>query len=72
LSDSLERGDVVLITLPSHQPKGYEQEGKRPAIVVGILDGELRYPVVLVVPLTTQTGKWAEANPLFILKLQRD
>ena len=63
LSSNLKGGDVVLVTFPSHQPKGHEQEGKRPAIVMGIPSGVVRYPVVLVAPLTTQTGEWVEKNP---------
>ena len=59
----LKPGAVVLIALPLNDPKGHEQEGKRPAIVVGIPQGLPRYPVVIVVPLTTQSGPWAEKNP---------
>ncbi len=60
---ALKPGDVVLIALPLHDPKGHEQEGKRPAIVAGIPQGPLRYPVVIAVPLTTQGGPWAKKNP---------
>lgn len=62
-NEALKPGDVVLIDLPLHDPKGHEQEGKRPAIVVGIPQGLLRYPVVIAVPLTTQGGPWAKKNP---------
>jgi mRNA interferase MazF len=62
-NDALGPGDVVLIALPLHDPKGHEQEGKRPAIVVGIPQGPVRYPVVIVVPLTTQSGPWVRRNP---------
>ncbi len=55
--------DVVLVNLPSHSPKGHEQEGVRPMIIVGIPQGELRFPVVIVVPLTTQIGIWKQSNP---------
>jgi mRNA interferase MazF len=34
-------GDVLLITLPSHDPRGHEQEGSRPAIVAGVPKGEV-------------------------------
>jgi len=54
---------VVLVNLPSHSPKGHEQEGVRPMIIVGIPQGELRFPVVIVVPLTTQIGIWKQSNP---------
>ena len=59
----IEPGDVILISFPVHNPKGHEQEGSRPAIVVGVPKGAVRYPVVFVVPLTTQSGTWAENNP---------
>lgn len=56
-------GDAIIIKLPSHHPKGREQEGSRPAIAVGIPQGIIRYPVVVVVPVTTQIGPWATKNP---------
>ncbi|MBC7082238.1 MAG: type II toxin-antitoxin system PemK/MazF family toxin [Firmicutes bacterium] len=56
-------GDVLLMALPFHTPKGHEQEGKRPVIVVGCPSGTLRYPTLIVVPLTTQVGRWARQNP---------
>jgi mRNA interferase MazF len=58
----LKRGDVVLVQFPSSVPSGHEQEGQRPAIVVGIPLGVVRYPTVVVVPLTTQGGPWAKEN----------
>jgi mRNA interferase MazF len=59
---NLKRGDVVLVKFPSAIPQGHEQQGQRPAIVVGIPRGMLRYPIVIVVPLTTQSGLWVEDN----------
>ncbi|MGE5571882.1 MAG: type II toxin-antitoxin system PemK/MazF family toxin [Bacteroidota bacterium] len=56
-------GDVLLMALPFHTPKGHEQEGKRPVIVVGCPSGTLRHPTLIVVPLTTQAGRWACENP---------
>ncbi|NJO75721.1 MAG: type II toxin-antitoxin system PemK/MazF family toxin [Leptolyngbyaceae cyanobacterium RM1_406_9] len=67
---SLSRGDVVLVSLPSHQPQGREQEGKRPTVIVGIPQGKLRYPVILVVPLTTQMGDWVEKNSVLYPRLE--
>ena len=65
-------GDILIISLPTHAPHGHEQEGKRPAIVVGILEraGTPRYPAVLVAPLTTQEGSWARNAPLLYPRLQ--
>ena len=62
----LARGDVVLVRLPEHLPTGHEQQGTRPAVVVGIpeLLGRPRFPVVLVVPLTSDRGQpWAFNSP---------
>lgn len=57
-------GDILLVALPDHVPGGREQDGARPAIVVGVPVGTVRYPVVIVVPLTTQSGSWARQNPV--------
>lgn len=56
-------GDVVLVAFPRHNPRGHEQEGVRPAIVVGIPQFPMRFPQVWVIPLTSQSGPWQEANP---------
>ena len=58
----LKCGDVVFVNLLSHNPKGHEQEGRRPAVIVGAPLGDVRYPVVVVVPLTTQFGGWVNRN----------
>ncbi|MEH2280268.1 MAG: type II toxin-antitoxin system PemK/MazF family toxin [Nostoc sp.] len=54
--DLLECGDVVIVTLPTSNPRGCEQQGTRPAVVVGIPWGEVRYPMLMIAPLTTQSG----------------
>ncbi|MHC5936001.1 type II toxin-antitoxin system PemK/MazF family toxin [Nostoc sp.] len=56
--DLLECGDVVLVTLPTSTPRG-----TRPAVVVGIAWGEVRYPMLMIAPLTTQSGSWVFNNP---------
>lgn len=56
-------GDVLLVALPGHVPSGKEQEGMRPAVVVGIPPQPVRYPVLILAPLTSQRGRWSEANP---------
>lgn len=61
--NTVGRGDILLVALPSHSPNGREQDGTRPAVVVGIPTGTVRYPIVVVVPLTTRDGRWARANP---------
>lgn len=67
--DVLSAGDVIRVELPSHEPRGHEQEGTRPAIVAGAPTGTIRYPIVIIVPLTTTYGDWAEANPKFYPRL---
>lgn len=67
--DTLAPGDIILVALPDQQPKGREQEGKRPALVVGIPPGKVRYLLVLIAPLTTQVGEWAKRNPAIYPKL---
>jgi mRNA interferase MazF len=62
LAETLAPGDIVLVTLPSNQPRGREQEGRRPALVVGIPKGQVRYPMLFVAPLTTQKGEWVQRN----------
>jgi mRNA interferase MazF len=61
VAEPVSFGDILLIALPTHAPRGHEQEGARPAVVVGLpeLAGEPRFPTVLVVPLTTQEGTWS-------------
>lgn len=64
MSTGIHPGDIVLVNLPLHEPKGHEQEGLRPAIIVAVPTGHLRYPVVIVVPVTSQTGSWSNQNPV--------
>lgn len=59
----VERGDVLLVSLPSHSPSGHEQMGTSPVVVAAVPPEPLRYPVVVVVPLTTHGGQWVDANP---------
>jgi mRNA interferase MazF len=62
----LQIGDVITAKFPSQNPSGREQEGFRPAIVVGIPSrlGKLRFPLVFVVPITTdREQEWADINP---------
>lgn len=60
---NLAPGDVVIVDFPAHAPGGREQEGVRPAIVAGAALGPLRFPLLMVVPLTTASGAWQTANP---------
>ena len=60
----LKCGDIVLVNLPSHNPRGHEQEGTRPAVIISLPSGDVRYPVVIVLPLTTKLGNWVKNNPM--------
>jgi mRNA interferase MazF len=63
---SLGIGDVITARFPEHQPQGHEQQGYRPAIIVGLPErvGPPRFPLLMVVPLTTYRGQaWAERAP---------
>ena len=62
MSRALAQGDVVLVQLPFQTPKGREQMGTRPAIVTAVPQ-PARYPVALLVPVTTQDGAWRAKNP---------
>lgn len=66
----LECGDVVIVALPIHTPRGREQQGTRPAVVVGLPWEEVRYPMLMVTPLTTQSGSWAVNNPSLYPRLE--
>ena len=57
--------DVLYVQLPIRNPKGHEQEGKRPVVVVGEPHkaGAPRYPMLLVAPLTSQVLKWMQKAP---------
>ncbi len=64
--DGLRVGDVVFALFPSHRPGGHEQEGMRPAVVVGLPErlGDPRFGVLIVAPMTTDRGQeWAERSP---------
>ncbi|MBM4396801.1 MAG: type II toxin-antitoxin system PemK/MazF family toxin [Deltaproteobacteria bacterium] len=56
-------GDVFIASFPEHDPRGHEQEGLRPAVVLAV-PSRSRFPVLLVAPLTTDRGQeWASAAP---------
>ena len=62
----LKFGDVVTVNFPDANPQGREQEGLRPAIVVGFPNrlGTPRFDLIIVIPLTTDKGQtWALASP---------
>jgi mRNA interferase MazF len=66
MSRPLQPRDIVNVQFPFHDPRGREQEGYRPAIVVGQPDllGVPRYPLIFLVPLTSDKGQpWVDAAP---------
>ncbi|MEL6137739.1 MAG: type II toxin-antitoxin system PemK/MazF family toxin [Cyanobacteria bacterium J06626_23] len=63
MSRSLKKGDIVLVALPDQRPTMHEQQGVRPAVIVGNPSGETRYMLVILAPLTTQMGEWVARNP---------
>lgn len=72
MAEPVSFGDILLIALPTHAPPGHEQEGVRPAVVVGLPEqaGEPRFPTVLVIPLTTQEGTWSKKAPRLYSRLR--
>jgi mRNA interferase MazF len=65
-TEVLSVGDVIVAALPEQVPPGREQKGYRPVIVVGVPEalGTPRYPMLLVIPLTTNRGQsWAMDCP---------
>jgi mRNA interferase MazF len=58
--------DVVSATFPQLRPGGHEQQGYRPAVVVGLPDvlGSPRYQLVFLAPFTRDHGQaWTTINP---------
>lgn len=71
-SRSLQCGDIVTVRFPMQIPQGHEQEGYRPAIIVGLptVLGTLRFPLIITVPLTTDKRQaWALASPNLYIRL---
>lgn len=59
-------GDIVSTEFPEHDPQGREQEGLRPAVVVGLPErlGTPRFAVLLLTPMTSdRKSRWARIAP---------
>lgn len=68
----LNFGDVISVRLPTNSPQGHEQEGFRPAIVVGVPGNftQPRFPLVFIVPMTSDHAQpWILAAPELYLRL---
>ncbi len=69
-------GDVVSARFPEHNPQGHEQEGFRPAVVVGVPNalGAPRFPTLLLAPLTSdrsEARRWADRSPALYPRLAK-
>lgn len=72
--EGLAAGDVISALFPEHVPGGREQQGFRPAVVVGVPEcvGVPRFEVLVVVPLTTDRGqRWSKRSPALYPRLKR-
>ena len=72
--EALAAGDVISVLFPAHVPGGREQQGYRPAVVVGLPErlGEPRFEVLVVVPMTTDRGQqWSERSPALYPRLAK-
>jgi mRNA interferase MazF len=73
--ETLVVGDVISVLFPEHVPGGREQQGYRPAVVVGILErlGLPRFEVLIVVPMTADRGqRWSERSPALYPRLEKN
>lgn len=73
MSDAPKIGDVLLMRLPTHTPRGHEQQGPRPVVVIAEPDraGQTRYPMVFGAPLTSQLAEWQGTDRALYPVLQR-
>jgi mRNA interferase MazF len=73
--ETLTTGDVISALFPEHVSGGREQQGYRPAVVVGIPErlGLPRFEVLIVVPMTAdQDQQWAERSPTLYPRLEKN
>jgi mRNA interferase MazF len=65
MSRPLAIGDIITARFPIHTPSGHEQEGLRPALVIGLPDkvATPRFSMVLLAPITTDRNQtWANSD----------
>lgn len=73
VTEQLKIADVVIVNFPEHDPQGREQEGYRPAVIVGIPEklAKPRFQLVVIVPVTTDRSQnWAISSPKLYPRLQ--
>jgi len=64
-------GDIFLAVFPEHDPRGHEQEGVRPALVLAV-PAKPRFPVLVAAPMTTDRAQpWAQAAPHLYLRMPK-
>lgn len=66
MTATLSLGTVFVADFPEHDPSGHEQEGPRPALLVGLPThaGRPRFPVLMLAPVTTfRDQPWVAAAP---------
>lgn len=62
---TLKARDIVIARFPQSDPQGHEQEGIRPAVVLGLPSsiGTPRFDLVLITPMTTAKNQpWIVEN----------
>ena len=72
MSDPIVFGDVVIARFPTQNPQGREQEGIRPALIIGVPQklGVPRFPLIIVAPMTSDRSQtWAVTSPNLYPKL---
>lgn len=72
--EALAAGDEISALFPEHVPGGHEQQGLRPAVVVGVPErlGEPRFEVLVVVPMTTDRDQgWSKRSPALYPRFAR-
>jgi mRNA interferase MazF len=65
MTKPLAIGDIITARFPIHTPSGHEQEGLRPALVIGLPDkvATPRFSMVLLAPITTDRNQtWANSD----------
>lgn len=70
MTGTVQPGAVVLVEFPEHHPSGHEQEGRRPAVILSIPQAT-RFPVVMVLPMTTADGAWVKRGKDAYLQLAK-
>ena len=72
MTETIVVGDVVIARFPTQNPQGREQEGIRPALIIGVPQklGIPRFPLIIVAPMTSDRNQsWAVISPTLYPKL---